>query len=201
MPDAVIVANASQERIVLWNMGAATMFGYSSQEALGLPLHSLVPPELRDTHRSAIAHYARTGEGAVIDSDSAVEVEALRSDGTRVPVELRLSPIDNPEGVEGRHVLGILRDVTDRKAAEDYRLRLAVRDTRRADALEIHDDVLQQLVLAQMAFDLGDTPQARKAVTAALETARRIVAARLEELVDEDNTIAPGALRRSRTGG
>ncbi|MBV9041298.1 MAG: PAS domain S-box protein [Acidimicrobiia bacterium] len=196
MADAVVVANAATEQIILWNRGAADLFGYSAEQAKAMPLHALVPPQLRDAHRRAIARYAASGEGAVIDAQAPIEVSALRSNGVQVPVELRLSRIDNPPGVEGRHVLAIIRDATDRTAAEEYRRRLAVREARRMDALEIHDDIVQALATAKMAFELGDAVRAEAAVEAALVEARALVAARLDDLFDDEGEMQPGALRR-----
>src|SRR5687767_6516670 len=42
--DAVVVADAATERILLWNQGAHEMFGYEEEEALAMPLHRLVSP-------------------------------------------------------------------------------------------------------------------------------------------------------------
>jgi PAS domain S-box-containing protein len=49
--DAVIVAVAKTQRIVLWNPAATNIFGYSASEALGLRVEDLVPESLKDQHR------------------------------------------------------------------------------------------------------------------------------------------------------
>src|SRR5215211_3833579 len=61
--DAVIVADARTQRIVLWNPAAAKMFGYSTHEALKLRVEALVPEPLKAAHRTGIARYAETGHG------------------------------------------------------------------------------------------------------------------------------------------
>jgi PAS domain S-box-containing protein len=61
--DAVIVADAQTQQIVLWNSAAARMFGYSSSEALKLRVEALVPESLRAQHRAGMARYAQTGHG------------------------------------------------------------------------------------------------------------------------------------------
>lgn len=61
---------------------------------------------------------------------------------------------------------------------------------RETEALDIHDNIVQGLAEAQMAFDMGRPEQAREAVDRTLAQARRIVT----ELMGE---VAPGDLRRS----
>jgi PAS domain S-box-containing protein len=63
--DAVVVADASSGRIVLWNPAAETMFGYSVDEALGMPVEILIPAELRGRHRHGLARFHETGRGAM----------------------------------------------------------------------------------------------------------------------------------------
>src|SRR5215210_5563174 len=125
--DAVIVADARTQRIVLWNAAAAKMFGHSASEAMKMRVEDLVPEPLKDAHRAGIARYARTGQGRYIDSDAPLDLPAVRKDGQEISVELSLSPIrpvhDADDG-EARFVLAIIRDVTGRKKAEDAVRRL-----------------------------------------------------------------------------
>ncbi|MEA2498726.1 MAG: hypothetical protein QOH26_1131 [Actinomycetota bacterium] len=111
--EAVIVANAETERIVLWNGAASSIFGYSEEEALQLPLHALVPESLRDRHRLGIASYSATGHGDLIDRNTILELPALRKDGMEITIEFSLTPIENLNG-QGRFALAIIRDVTER---------------------------------------------------------------------------------------
>jgi PAS domain S-box-containing protein len=120
--DAVIVADAKTQRIVLWNLAAAKMFGYSTSEALELKVEVLVPEHLKSNHRAGIARYAKTGHGPYVDSDAPLDLPAVRKDGEEISVELSLSPIspvDDADGGEGQFVLAIIRDVTRRKQAEE----------------------------------------------------------------------------------
>jgi PAS domain S-box-containing protein len=126
--DAVVLADANTQRIVLWNPAAERMFGYSSSEALRLRVEALVPDHLKAPHRAGIARYAKTGRGPYLDSEKAMELPAVRKDGQGIHVELSLSPI-RPlvQGEEngGRClVLAIIRDVTERKEAQDRVRRL-----------------------------------------------------------------------------
>jgi PAS domain S-box-containing protein len=115
--DAVVVAELHAETIVMWNMAASRMFGYSVEEAMGLPLEALVPERLRRQHRTGLARYRETGSGDIIDSHQAIELPALRKDGTEFFIDLMLSPIDDAD-VPGIYVIGVLRDVTERKQLE-----------------------------------------------------------------------------------
>src|SRR4051812_30714910 len=119
--DAVIVADAKTQRIVLWNQAATNIFGYSVPEALKLRIEALVPEHLKDQHRTGIARYAKTGRGPYVDSRRPLELPALRKDGEEIHVELSLSPIRPVEEADGsgRFVLAIVRDVTERKRAEE----------------------------------------------------------------------------------
>src|SRR5215210_1135014 len=127
MQDAVIVADAGTQRIVLWNQAAAKMFGYSASEALKLRVEDLVPEPLKASHLTGITRYARTGHGRYIDSDAPLDLPALKKSGEEISVELSLSPISpvhEKDDGEARFVLAIVRDVTGRKAAEQAVLQL-----------------------------------------------------------------------------
>jgi PAS domain S-box-containing protein len=119
--DAVIVADAMTQRIILWNAAAAKMFGYSTSEALELRVEALVPEPLKAAHRAGIARYAETGHGPYIDSDALLDLPAVRKNDEEIYVELSLSPIGLVDDTNGgsRFVLAIIRDVTERKRAEE----------------------------------------------------------------------------------
>jgi PAS domain S-box-containing protein len=119
--DAVIVALAKTQRIVLWNPAATNIFGYSASEALELRVEDLVPEYLKDQHRRGIAHYAETGHGPYIESHRPLELPAISKGGKEVYVELSLSSIE-PGGeidINERFVLAIIRDITERKRMEE----------------------------------------------------------------------------------
>src|SRR5215204_3819317 len=82
--DAVIVADAMTQRIILWNAAAAKMFGYSASEALELRVEALVPEPLKAAHRAGIARYAETGHGSYIDSDALLDLPAVRKNDEEI---------------------------------------------------------------------------------------------------------------------
>src|SRR5215211_4597404 len=120
--DAVIVADAGTQRILLWNAAAARMFGYSVTEAMKLRVEALVPEPLKAAHRAGIARYAETGHGPYIDSDAPLDLPAVRKNGEEFNVEMSLSPVrpvHESDGEGPEPVLAIIRDVTVRKRAEE----------------------------------------------------------------------------------
>jgi len=128
--DAVVVADAKTQRIVLWNPAAEKMFGYRPSEALEMRVEALVPEPLKARHRAGITRYGETGHGPAIDSHAPLDLPAVRKDGREIRVELSLSPIeplDETDGPNGgkRFVLAIIRDATERRWAEEARSRLA----------------------------------------------------------------------------
>ena len=117
--DAVIVADAKTGRVVLWNPAATGVFGYSAHEALaGLSVEALVPEEIKARHRVGITRYGETGRGPLIDSQAVLDLPAVRKGGGEIRVEMSLNPIGESDG-DGRFVLAIVRDVTERKRVEE----------------------------------------------------------------------------------
>jgi PAS domain S-box-containing protein len=119
--DAVVVADARTQRIVLWNPVAESVFGYSTSEALKLRVEALVPEALKDAHRAGIARYAEMGHGRYIDSHRLLDLPAITKDGEEIRIELSLSPIGLVDEADssGRFVLAIIRDPTERKRTEE----------------------------------------------------------------------------------
>lgn len=117
--DAVIVADAETQQIVLWNPAATTIFGYSLSEALGLRVEALVPDHLKDRHRAGIVRYGETGHGDYIDSQRLLDLPALKKGGEEIRIELSLNPVGPSDDAEGRFVLAIIRDITERKRGEE----------------------------------------------------------------------------------
>ncbi len=99
--------------IIAWNRGAASIFGFTREQIVGETLRAIIPAEYWHAHSEALARVSGGGAAKLIGRT--MEVEAVRSDGTRFPVELSLSTW----GVSGEpFYTGIVRDITDRKQAE-----------------------------------------------------------------------------------
>ena len=107
--------------VIEFNAAAERTFGYTKAEAIGRPLADLIiPPRFRERHRAGLAHYLATGEGPLIGK--LIEITAMRSDGSELPVELAITAIRSGSAPI---FTGVLRDITARKQAEATRARLA----------------------------------------------------------------------------
>jgi PAS domain S-box-containing protein len=112
-PDAIISADGGGN-ITYFNHGAERMFGYGGSEVTGQPLTLLMPERLRHAHQEGLKRFLSTGKGDVIGKT--VELVGTRRDGNEFPLELSLSSWKIDEGV---FFTAILRDVTERKRAEE----------------------------------------------------------------------------------
>ncbi|MFN2593914.1 MAG: ATP-binding protein [Actinomycetota bacterium] len=118
--EAIVVADSESENIVLWNEAATAIFGYPTEEAVGMPLHTLVPAELRDRHLSGLDHYRLTGHGNLMDRHSVLELPAIHKDGSRIWIEMTLTPVEHRE-LDQRFAMAIIRNVTDKKKLAEER--------------------------------------------------------------------------------
>lgn len=112
---AAVVVMDSTGRVRGWGPRAASTFGWSREEAIGAELAELiVPPELRDRHRSGLARFVKTGEERLLGR--IVEMEAVVRDGRRIPVEISINP---PVRVNGQALfIAFVQDISQRKASE-----------------------------------------------------------------------------------
>jgi PAS domain S-box-containing protein len=112
--DDAIFAQTLDGMILTWNRGAERMYGYSADEAIGMSVASLVPPDRKPETDELLATVAR---GERIEQ---YETVRIRHDGTLRDVSLTLSPTRDPTGrVTG--CSAIARDVTERKRMEAAR--------------------------------------------------------------------------------
>lgn len=112
--DALIMVDDSSA-LVYWNPAAERILGYRPDEVLGKPLHQLLTPSRYQGRAvQGFNAFRSSGEGPVIGKT--IEIEALHKDGHEVPVELSISALK----LNGRwHAVGILRDISERKQAEE----------------------------------------------------------------------------------
>src|SRR5690348_9491636 len=112
-PDAIFVTDA-QGAIRGANPRAAELFGYSPAELIGQSIEKLVPARFRKMHpghrENFHAHPRARQMGA------ALNLFALRKDGTEFPVDIMLKPIVTESGTI---ILSVVRDVTEQRLAQD----------------------------------------------------------------------------------
>jgi PAS domain S-box-containing protein len=111
--DAIISIDAVG-RVVLWNSRAADMFGYTADEMIGEQLNAVIPERFQGGHGDGISRVTSGGERHVIGQT--VELAGVHQDGREFPLELSLATW---EADGQRFYSGIIRDITERKMAED----------------------------------------------------------------------------------
>jgi PAS domain S-box-containing protein len=110
--DAIISIDSS-DHVVFWNQGAENIFGYSEAEVLGKSVTIIIPDEYKTGHSQGVKNYLQTGMPALIGRTA--ELEGLKKNGERFPIELSLSTWKTKEG---RFFSGIIRDISYRKDVE-----------------------------------------------------------------------------------
>jgi len=112
-PDSIVIVDR-RGRIAIVNQQVEQMFGYRRDELVGQPIEILIPDRFREQHvgdRSRYVAHPRTRP-----MGAGLQLFARRKDGTEFPVEISLSPLEEPDGML---VTSIVRDVSDRKRAEE----------------------------------------------------------------------------------
>ena len=112
-PDAIFVTD-THGVIRGANPRAAELFGYTQAELLGQPIENLVPERFRARHPSHRENY--NAHPRARQMGAAMNLFGLRKDGSELPVDIMLKPIQTPAGTA---VLSFIRDVTEQRAAQE----------------------------------------------------------------------------------
>ena len=118
-PNAMVLVT-TDGRISLLNKQAENLFGYHRDEMIHQSIEMLVPHRYKSHHPDFRAMFSVSPETRSMGAGR--ELFALRKDGTEVPVEIGLNPIETPDGLM---VLASIIDITERKKANE-RFRLVV---------------------------------------------------------------------------
>lgn len=111
--DSIVLANEKGE-IIFWNHFAEKIFGYKENEVLGKSLTLIMPERYRTDHHHSFEQHVSTNQEQVIDKT--VEFYGLKKNGNEFPIELSLSYWTNENE---KFYCGIIRDITERKNAEE----------------------------------------------------------------------------------
>ena len=109
-----IVTIDEQGIIESFNPAAVRMFGMAADEVLGQKVNMLMPEPYRNEHDGYLRNYFSTGQAKVIGKLR--EVTARRKNGSVFPIELAVSEVK--PGAK-RRFIGLLRDISERKRAEE----------------------------------------------------------------------------------
>lgn len=90
--DDAIVSKTLEGRIISWNGGAARLFGYSAEEAIGRPITLIIPPELHAEERQILEKIKR---GERVDH---FETTRVTKSGRTLPISLTVSPVRDSRG-------------------------------------------------------------------------------------------------------
>lgn len=123
-PTAMVLIDQTGQ-IVLVNAHTAELFGYAREELVGMRVEQLVPERSRARHPAFRSAYFEEPRARLMGAGR--DLHALRKDGSEVPVEIGLNPIDT---AEGRFVLSSIIDITERKRSlEQFRMAIEAAPT------------------------------------------------------------------------
>lgn len=112
-PDGIVITNA-EGKIVAINSQTEILFGYSRQELVGQPVEVLIPARFDRLHVKHRASFL--DQPQVRPMGAGLELFGKRKNGSEFPVDISLSPLRTSQG---RFVISVVRDITERKQAEE----------------------------------------------------------------------------------
>src|SRR3954468_13872801 len=118
-----IIATDRAGIVSFWNPGAARIFGFTAEQAVGQSLDLIVPENLRARHWEGYRRVMSTGESRYGDGEL-LSVPAVTRDGRRISVEFTIVMLRN--GAEVTGTVAVMRDVTKRfEEVRELKRRLA----------------------------------------------------------------------------
>lgn len=111
-PNALVMVDA-QGTMTLVNAQAEKLFGYRREELLGRPVEMLVPRRFRGGHQGLRRSFTAAPSARAMGAGR--DLYGVRADGSEVPIEIGLTPVENSEGLS---VLASIIDISERRRAE-----------------------------------------------------------------------------------
>jgi PAS domain S-box-containing protein len=112
-PDAILVIN-SNGGIIQGNQEAERLFGYTSDELIGLDHDIVVPDRFREKHLEDRKQYMNSPR--IRRMGTGLELYGRRKDGAEFPVDISIGPLQSRGEIV---TLAVVRDITERKLMED----------------------------------------------------------------------------------
>jgi PAS domain S-box-containing protein len=111
--DAILTLD-EKGKVQLWNNAAETMFGFAPAEMIGEPMVRILPVRFQGEFQMRPKRPVVTGQ--LVLGQHPIEVFGLRKDGGEFPAEITVSTW---KAKEGTFFTAIVRDITERKHAEE----------------------------------------------------------------------------------
>jgi PAS domain S-box-containing protein len=217
MVDGLLIAECATGRLLRTNPAMCRMLGYSQDELLSMSVKEIHPAEVV---AAVLQKFGTQQEGQRLVTQNR---PMLRRDGTVFYADIGNIRIS----YQGRPcVVGIFRDITERKQAQEalererqslWRMLQASDHERQVISYEIHDGLAQYLAAAGMQFQVfdglreSDPAEAAKAYAAATQLvrqshseARRLISEVRPPVIDEiglETAISHLVHEQRRTGG
>jgi PAS domain S-box-containing protein len=134
-----IITLDSDQNIVLFNLAAEKIFGYSASEVIGTPIDRFVPEQLRSKHSAGFDEFSQSAQHSRFGMFT-----GMRADGRQFPIEASISQIEVSS--EKLYTI-ILRDITKRRLAEERRQQLQSAITKAASEWRFTFDAVTSAIL------------------------------------------------------
>lgn len=151
--DAIISANSNGE-IISWNQAATRILGFTEEKAVGQRLEIIIPERFHEAHQNGMNRYTKHGIAHAIGKT--VELAALTKSGGEIPIELSLSTW---KVRDERYYTGIIRDIGERKRAEEVlqgkSLEMKKKNQELEATLKKINEMHNQLIIQEKMASLG----------------------------------------------
>lgn len=197
-PDGIVVTDGSGT-IQLVNSAVESLFEYHRDELIGQPVEVLVPEELRGAHEAHRKKYMENPVARPMGID--IDLQARKKDGKLLPVEVSLSPLQDPEASDnepnslsphegsGDSIVSVIRDSSPRKRYERELKSLT-------KALEWRNTQLEAINSEMKSFTYSVSHDLRSPLRA-VEGFARILAKEAETSISEKGAHALDRIRRN----
>ncbi|MGN6161733.1 MAG: sensor domain-containing protein [Marmoricola sp.] len=112
-PNAMVMVDQAGQ-IVLVNKQTEVLFGYTRPELLSMTVEDLLPIGLRERHPDFRAEFGKAPATRTMGAGR--DLYGRRKDGSEVPIEIGLNPLDTEDG---SFVLASIIDITERKRSQE----------------------------------------------------------------------------------